>query len=69
MNIDFSSTDIIFIYGTMIKQLKEIETVENSPSNPIDKNSLKNFKEPILSVTSKIEQAYPQILNMKNFNY
>lgn len=69
MSINFSNTDIIFIYGTLLKDLRKIEKVENAKGNPIDDESIKSLKKPILSVLSKIEETYPQILEMKNHEF
>ncbi len=59
MIIDLSETDVLFIYGHFLKQLKQIKEAEIASGCPLDKTSIQNLKEPYLSVIEKLAKQAP----------
>lgn len=64
MKVEFSETDVVFIYGHFLKQLAEINKIESAPNCPLDKTAIKNQKEPYLSVIEKLRTQYPNLTKM-----
>ena len=67
MNIEFSNTDVIFIYGHFQKQLAEIDKIASSPNCPFDKTAIANQKAPYLSVIETLSSQVPNLKQMDNF--
>lgn len=64
MTIDFSDTDVIFIYGQFQKQLAEIEKISLSENCPFDKKTIENNRAPYLSVIEKLSSQVPGLTKM-----
>ncbi len=57
MNIDFSDTELLFLYGSLKQELSNIKSTK---SIKISKSEIKLYE----SLLSKMESAYPPLKNL-----
>ena len=65
MPINFSSNDLLLIFGHFSKKIKELETLKSTPGNPIDLSNIDQDIELFTSITSKIEEEYPKLHELR----
>jgi hypothetical protein len=63
MTIEFSNQDIRTIYEHVMVELVKLDILANMKPNPVHPDSYREEMAPMLSVTEKIENAYPQLLD------
>jgi len=66
-SIDFSSEDILLIYGHFKKKVNELNLLKSSPNNPIHVSNINQDIKLFSSITDKIEKIYPQICEMNKY--
>lgn len=69
MEIGFEKSDLLFIYGTFLRHIRELEQIKLSPESSwkgadIDKDIVL-----YRSVTEKIEKTYPRFAEMKGYSF
>ncbi|MGE7113969.1 hypothetical protein [Lysinibacillus sp. NPDC047702] len=65
MPIDFTTEDLLLIYGHFSKKIKELELLKSMPDNPIDLGNINQDIELYSSITNKIEEERPSFLLLK----
>lgn len=60
-NPEFSKRDLLYIYGTFMKRIKQTEEIAAHPQKPIAKESTDQELQLCRSITDKIEAVYPGI--------
>lgn len=61
MAVDFSETDIVYIYGHFTRQINDLNKMKAMPKCPVNKNNINQEIKLCTSITDKIEQAYPNL--------
>ncbi len=67
MNIDFSDTDILFIYGHFRKEAQKLEKIKSMPDCPVSKVSLTQDIKLFNDIADKLRDACPGLSKMDNF--
>ncbi|WP_061317516.1 hypothetical protein [Clostridium botulinum] len=67
MDFDFTSEEIIFIYGHFKKKIKKLKLIKNAPNCPIADESINQELELYSSITDKIEKYYPQLDKLNSY--
>ncbi len=67
MEINFSNTEITFVYGHFCKKLKQLEQIAAAPNCPFDKKTMNNELKLHNSILQKLEEAVPNLANMRPF--
>lgn len=65
MSINFSTNDLLLIYGHFSKKIKKLEMLKSMPDNPVDISSINQELELFTSITSKIEEEHPSFLELR----
>jgi len=61
LNVDFTPQEILFIYGHFSKEIKSLESLKKSPNCPISKTDINKDIKLYTAITSKLQEAYPQL--------
>lgn len=67
MDINFSNTDIIFIYGHFRKEARKLNELKAMPDCPIDKSSIDAEIELYNSIADKMRSAEPSLSKLDNY--
>jgi hypothetical protein len=67
MDFDFTSQEIIFIFGHFKKKTKELRLLKDSPNCPISHENITQDIKLYSSITDKIEKCYPQLNELNTF--
>ncbi|MEC0242021.1 hypothetical protein P4H66_19650 [Paenibacillus dokdonensis] len=66
MVVNFDNKDLLFIYGHFTKKIKKLQMIKESPNNPIHESSINQELKLFLSITTKIEDAYPEVKKLSH---
>lgn len=67
LNVTLSDVDILFIYMQLHEDLKKLDTILFAPDCPLDKQSIKNQRDPFISVMNKLSEQYPNLTRMDKY--
>lgn len=67
MEINFSNTDVVFIYGHFRKEARKLENIKNSPHCSISKSDINNDIKLYNSISDKLLDACPGLSKMDEF--
>lgn len=67
MEFDFTSQEVIFIYGHFKKQIKKLQLIKDSPNCPISSENIDQDISLYSSITDKIEKVYPQFSEINKY--
>ena len=67
MNINFSNTDLVFMYGHFRKQARKLTEMKNAPNCPIDSFSLDQDIDLFTKLADKLKEAYPNLSQLDNY--
>ncbi|WP_027633346.1 hypothetical protein [Clostridium hydrogeniformans] len=67
MDFDFTSEEIIFIYGHFKKEIKKLTELKNLPNSPISHKSINVDIDLYSSITNKIEKCCPRLNKLNSY--
>lgn len=68
MEINFSDTDVIFMYGHFRKQARKLQEIKSAPNCCIDAKNLDDEIALYTSLADKLREAAPGLSKLDNFN-
>ena len=69
MEIDFSGSDIICIYGTFLKKIREAEKLLSTPGCPFSESDIEKDIAPYKLILSKLDKINPKLKEMNNYRF
>lgn len=68
--VEFGLTkeELLFMYGHLLKNLRKLESIRNTPNFPVDAENLDADIRLYASITNKIKTAYPGLETLDSFN-
>lgn len=67
MEINFSDTDVIFIYGHFRKQARKLEEIKNLPNCPVSATDIDKEIQLFSSIADKLRDACPGLSKLDSY--
>ncbi len=67
MEINFTNSEIIFIYGHFRKEANKLKAIKDAPDCPISKDNLNQDIDLYTSIADKLLDAYPGLGKFDKF--
>lgn len=67
MNIDFSESEALFLYGYFKKEINKLEKLKSNPNHDIAISNINSDIKLYKSIADKIAKAYPSLLKLDDF--
>ncbi|WP_029502528.1 hypothetical protein [Lachnoclostridium phytofermentans] len=69
MDINFSTQDALFIYGTFKKKVQQLEEIKNTPGCPFSDTDMKKEIKLYTSIMDKLKDAVPGLEKLDSFSF
>lgn len=67
MEINFSGTDLVFMYGHFRKEARKLEELSALPDCPVDRKNIAADINLYSSLADKLRDAYPNLSKMDTY--
>ncbi|SCJ53307.1 Uncharacterised protein [uncultured Clostridium sp.] len=67
MEIDFTTQEVLFIYGYFKKKIQKLDILKSTPNCPIADESINQEIELYSSIVDKLKQAQPNLSNLDSY--
>lgn len=69
MEINFSNTEVIFIYGKFKKEIRKLEELKETPGCPFSADDIDKDIALYTSLTKKLKEAVPNLSKMDAYRF
>lgn len=67
MDINFSNTDVVFMYGHFRKEARKLTELKNTPKCPIHEDTLNTDIDLYTSLADKLREACPGLSKLDDY--